>query len=225
MLEIGSYDVNGSIRSLFTTAGQYIGVDLCEGPGVDLVSYGHELNQPTGSFDITLSGECFEHDPHWRETFLNMVRMTRPGGLVAFSCASRGRLEHGTLRTNPASSPGTQSIGSDYYRNIEERDFADMGLDRLFQSFKFWYLSGHFDLLFAGVTTGGDHPAHIPEDREVASLNDLMSGPYKAVTSPLRTLASLLPDSRYQSIALPFSRLLRPAVGYFERRRTTADTN
>lgn len=99
VLEVGSYDVNGSIRSMFPES-EFVGVDIVAGPGVDMVSYGHELDFPDGHFDITVSGECFEHDPHWRMTFLNMARMTRPGGLVAFTCASLGRPEHGTTRSH-----------------------------------------------------------------------------------------------------------------------------
>lgn len=36
-------------------------------------------------YDITISCNCFEHNPYWRETFLNMHRMTKEGGL----CLSR----------------------------------------------------------------------------------------------------------------------------------------
>ncbi|MDB0050250.1 hypothetical protein N9F31_02215, partial [Pseudomonadales bacterium] len=43
VLEIGSYDVNGSIRSLFN-AQNYVGVDLVEGPGVDVVAGGQSLD-------------------------------------------------------------------------------------------------------------------------------------------------------------------------------------
>ena len=80
VLEVGSYSVNGTIRDLYPAA-EYVGVDLVNGPCVDVVGYGHELSFPDGYFDVTLSGECFEHDPYWSATFENMVRMTRPGGL------------------------------------------------------------------------------------------------------------------------------------------------
>ncbi len=88
IIEIGSYDVNGSVRTLFGASSEYVGVDLDEGPGVDLVAFGHEVDHPDRAYDLALSGECFEHDPHWVATFTNMARMTRPGGLVAFTCAS-----------------------------------------------------------------------------------------------------------------------------------------
>src|SRR5262245_54404953 len=109
ILDVGAYDLNGSARSVFSGC-DYVGVDLCEGPGVDLVCSGHEISLPDRSFDITISCECFEHNPYWLETFRNMHRMTCDGGLVVITCASRGRLEHGTPRTDFSSSPGTQSL-------------------------------------------------------------------------------------------------------------------
>ncbi len=51
-----------------------------EGPGVDVVSSGHALDFPDETFDVTLSCECFEHNPYWLETFRNMHRMTKAGG-------------------------------------------------------------------------------------------------------------------------------------------------
>lgn len=45
ILEIGSYDVNGSVRKFFPES-VYTGVDLCAGPGVDLVGFGHEVALP-----------------------------------------------------------------------------------------------------------------------------------------------------------------------------------
>lgn len=110
VLEIGSYDVNGSIRKIFDGS-EYLGVDLFEGPGVDVVSSGHLLKVPDGSFDVSISSECFEHNPFWVDTFKNMHRMTADSGMLAITCASRGRLEHGTTRTTPEKSPGSQKGG------------------------------------------------------------------------------------------------------------------
>jgi SAM-dependent methyltransferase len=220
VLEIGSYDVNGGIRQLFGRAGDYVGVDLDHGPGVDRVGFGHEVDDPDHSFDITLSGECFEHDQHWRETFLNMARLTRPGGLVAFTCAARGRAEHGTGRTDAISSPGTQAIGLDYYRNVNEEDFADLPLDELFSEYRFWYLDTHFDLFFAGVRAGKGLPqAALPDDAGVESLRGLMSRPYRALLSPFRRLSKVLPEERYQQYTVPAWGKLLPLVQWFENRR------
>jgi 2-polyprenyl-3-methyl-5-hydroxy-6-metoxy-1,4-benzoquinol methylase len=61
------------------------------------VGFGHEVDHDNSAYDVTISVECFEHDPHWRETFSNMVRMTRPRGLAAFRHTSRGRPARGTI--------------------------------------------------------------------------------------------------------------------------------
>lgn len=151
VLEVGSLDVNGSVRRHFTDC-DYTGVDVADGPGVDLVAQGQDLVFPDGHFDTTISAECFEHNPYWSETFANMVRMTRPGGLVAFSCASTGRPEHGTPRSDPGSSPLTVGLGWEYYRNLTEDDFrADFDLDDLFSEHCFSTHETSHDLYFRGV--------------------------------------------------------------------------
>jgi SAM-dependent methyltransferase len=202
VLEVGSYDVNGSMRELFGNASTYVGVDLTAGPGVDRVEYGHEVDEPDGSYDAAVSGECFEHDPHHLATFTNMVRLTRPGGLVAFTCASRGRPEHGTRRTLVTDSPGTQAEGLDYYRNLDADDFAEC-LDG-FSAHRFWYLPTTFDLYFAGVRAGGEG-ASLPADNDVRDIRRLMSIPHRAVRLPLRAALAMTDGGpRYQRIVLPY---------------------
>ena len=208
VLEIGSYNVNGSIRDYFGLARHYTGVDLTEGPGVDQVGFGHELDYPDGFFDITLSGECFEHDPHWRDTFINMARMTKPGGLVVFSCASHGRLEHGTLRTTKAHSPGTQAVGLDYYRNLNADDFDSIPMAAIFSKYRFWYQAAHHDLYFVGIKQGGDKGARIPQDVEIEHLRHLMPFRKRVMHAGMRILATVLPDHRYQALAIRVKELV-----------------
>ena len=154
ILEVGSYDVNGSVRKFFPCR-SYVGVDLTEGPGVDLVCAGDKLALPDETFDLAISSECFEHNPQWLETFLNMVRMTKSGGVVIFTCATTGRREHGTTRTSPNASPGTQSLGWDYYRNLTQKDFErHVDFDLLFESSFFLKNSYSFDLFFVGIKRG-----------------------------------------------------------------------
>lgn len=208
LIEIGAYAVNGTMRSYFAATADYVGVDLVEGPGVDLVTFGHEIDHPDGSYDVATSGECFEHDPHWRETFANMVRLTRPGGLVAFTCASRGRPEHGTRRTLVDDSPGTQFEGLDYYRNLTESDFADVDLGRSFSTYRFWNNPTSFDLYFAGVRAGetaGKPTARLPEEADVSRLTGLMPLPHRLLRVPLRAVRRLVTDDgRYQDVILPY---------------------
>ena len=176
--------------------------------GSTSTGYGHELDYADATFDATISGECFEHDPHWPDTFTNMTRMTRPGGLVAFTCASRGRPEHGTRRTRADDSPGTQAEGLDYYRNLTAAEFTDrLPLSDLFAAHRFWYLPTSFDLYFAGVRKGraaNAASARLPSDDQVRELARLMPMPHKVARLPLRSLSRMLPDERYQSAIRPY---------------------
>ncbi len=161
VLEIGSADVNGSIRPSFP-ASHYTGVDLSAGPGVDLIGSGHDLALPDNDFDLAVSCECFEHNPLWCETFVNMHRMTRPGGIVLVTCASRGRLEHGTTRMRAYESPGSQSLGWDYYRNLNRADFERrLDLGAMFDGHLFLRNEVSCDLYFVGRKPGEPRPLHL----------------------------------------------------------------
>lgn len=150
VLEVGSYNVNGSVRALFPPHTQYFGVDLTEGPGVDLVYDGTTLELGR-KFDLVLASEVFEHDINWQNTFLNMVRHTRKGGIVVFTCASTGRPEHGTTRTQPLDSPGSQAIGWDYYKNLTQKDFDNsIKLSDIFSQHIFLTEKSSQDLYFIG---------------------------------------------------------------------------
>ena len=95
VLEIGSLNINGSVRQFFENC-EYLGVDLGLGKDVDLVSKGHELSFPDKSFKTVISCECLEHDKDWQKTFQKMYDLS--SGLVVMSCATIGRPEHGTSR-------------------------------------------------------------------------------------------------------------------------------
>lgn len=178
VIEIGSLDINGSCRQFFERA-DYCGVDLSSGPGVDKVMAGQMVDFPSGHFDVSLSADCFEHNPYWLETFVNMARMTRGGGLVLMTCATTGRGEHGTTRSSPESSPFTVAQDWDYYRNLTETDFLNrIALENWFQSWRFFIDHTHYDLYFVGIR-GNEARTGIP-DTLIADLS--------AQTSPYRSL-------------------------------------
>lgn len=148
VLEIGSLDINGTIRDLYDNPLRYVGVDVGPGPGVDIVAGGETLEYPDNSFDITVSAECFEHNPEWVATFRNMHRMASKAVLV--TCASDGRPEHGTRNSHPDNSPRT--LEWDYYRNLNRADFYhEFDLDSMFSVFEFEYNPRSHDLYFWGV--------------------------------------------------------------------------
>ncbi len=156
VLEVGSLDINGSVRELFTDC-RYTGVDLQLGPGVDLACQGQLLEFATGHFDTAISAECLEHNPFWRETVANMLRMTRPGGLLLISCATTGRLEHGTTRTNPDASPFTSAEKWEYYENLTAGDLeSSLNLAGWLADWASWVNFITRDLYFVGLRRGGD---------------------------------------------------------------------
>lgn len=147
VIEIGSLNINGTVRDFFE-ATSYLGVDVSAGPGVDLVMEGQNVKLPKHTFDIAVSAECFEHNPHWKATFKNMARLAKAA--VIFTCASEGRAEHGTTRTTPQDSPFT--LEWDYYQNLNEKDFREaFDLDSMFQQYEFEYNPHSHDLYFYGL--------------------------------------------------------------------------
>lgn len=146
VLEVGSLDINGSIRSFFKDC-DYIGCDIGHGACVDVVCAGEDLDYPANTFDTIASCECFEHNPNWVDTFKNMHRMAKRNGIIFITCATTGRPEHGTPRTSPADAP----FCGEYYKNLTEADFKDnFDLDNMFSSFKFAVGHETHDLYFCG---------------------------------------------------------------------------
>jgi SAM-dependent methyltransferase len=154
VLDVGSGDINGNNRHLFQSC-EYNGNDVVEATNVTIVSKTSQLPFANESFDTIISTECFEHDPDYKQSFLKIYDMLKPNGLLAFTCASTGRAEHGTRRTSPGCSYGTlgqQEDMMDYYLNLT--------LDHLHNvlplnaSFSCWdaYENEHsHDLYFVGI--------------------------------------------------------------------------
>jgi SAM-dependent methyltransferase len=118
VLDVGSFDINGGPQNLITPM-EYVGVDLVPGPNVTLIGRGENLDFPDHYFDVAMSSECFEHNEAWQATLRNMIRMTRPSGLVIFTAASTGRPEHGTTRSDGGRAfPGLGTIEGEWYQNL-----------------------------------------------------------------------------------------------------------
>jgi SAM-dependent methyltransferase len=91
VLEVGSQAVNGSLRDNALPATHYVGIDIEDGPGVDIVSEpGKPLPVKEGSFDLVIASSVFEHDPMFWMTFLEMCRATRDGGYIYINAPSNG---------------------------------------------------------------------------------------------------------------------------------------
>lgn len=154
MLEVGSLNINGSVRDFFADC-DYVGLDVGVGKDVDIVCEGQKYDAPDESFDQVISCEAMEHNPYWVETLQNMVRMAKPGALITMTCATTGRPEHGTTRTMPSDSPLSVGIGWDYYRNLRKQDFEkSVDLGKMFLVYQFWTNWRSFDLYFCGIKRG-----------------------------------------------------------------------
>jgi len=94
VLEVGSYDVNGSVRPVIEALApaSYTGVDRTAGPGVDLVCDVADLAYQLGygSYDIVISTEMLEHVDDWQAAVRGVVSVARPDGLVLITTRSKG---------------------------------------------------------------------------------------------------------------------------------------
>lgn len=91
ILDVGSMAVNGSLRTVAPVGFSYTGVDLAEGPGVDVVLRDpNELPFEDGSFDVVVSSSCFEHSEFFWLTFNECARVLRAGGLIYLNVPSNG---------------------------------------------------------------------------------------------------------------------------------------
>lgn len=91
ILEIGSYDVNGSLRCHVGPDANYVGVDFEPGPGVNIVvAPGAAFPLEEDHFDLVIASSALEHDPAFWNTFLEMCRKARKGGYVYINVPSNG---------------------------------------------------------------------------------------------------------------------------------------
>jgi SAM-dependent methyltransferase len=89
ILDVGSYDVNGTMKPIFEK-GQYVGLDMEEGPNVDIVGVSHDIPFEQDEFDIVISSSCFEHDDMFWVSFQEMCRVLKPGGYMYIQAPSNG---------------------------------------------------------------------------------------------------------------------------------------
>jgi ubiquinone/menaquinone biosynthesis C-methylase UbiE len=98
VLEVGSLDVNGSIRENFLTCGEYVGIDIRPGKAVDVVCPAEDIQKlyKDGYFDMVVSSNTMEHMEHWKEGLAATWAVLRMGGrmCIVTPTEEKGRHNH-----------------------------------------------------------------------------------------------------------------------------------
>jgi len=96
VLDVGSYDVNGSYRAYFDEARfVYSGLDMEAGPNVDIVPASPYVWRQISddSYDVVVSGQALEHIEYFWITVSEMTRVLKKGGILCI-IAPNGFAEH-----------------------------------------------------------------------------------------------------------------------------------
>jgi len=99
IIEVGSYNVNGSLKPLLESykPKEYIGVDIMKGPGVDIVCNAEETVDKFGKerFDVVISTELLEHVRNWKKVICNLKNICVREGIILITTRSKGFPYHG----------------------------------------------------------------------------------------------------------------------------------
>jgi SAM-dependent methyltransferase len=89
VLDVGSRYVNGTTRDLFTTD-DWTGLDMIDGTNVTVLSSSHEMPFDDEHFDLVVSTEMLEHDPHPDLTLAEMNRVLAAHGDLILTARGPG---------------------------------------------------------------------------------------------------------------------------------------
>jgi SAM-dependent methyltransferase len=93
VLEIGAYNINGTIRDVVMplTPASYVGVDLVAGPGVDEICDACHLVDVYGSkaFEVIIACSLLSYIKDWRSAISNMKQVCKSKGILFIVTVSR----------------------------------------------------------------------------------------------------------------------------------------
>jgi SAM-dependent methyltransferase len=130
VIDVGAYDVNGTLRPAIPDRWTYIGVDRVDGPNVDVVMP-DDYTIPVEFADVIISASCFQYV---RNPFKLMQEINDklPTGGVVIICAPRKETEG--LMGLPAELSPNLDTGFDCWRYLKggmEALLEDSGFDVL----------------------------------------------------------------------------------------------
>lgn len=102
VLEVGSLNVNGTVRQYFKNFNVYVGLDMRRGRNVQLVAKADNIPFADETFNCVACCEMLEHDDHFWVSIKEMRRVLKKGGLL--------------LLTVPGIAFGKHDHPADYWR-------------------------------------------------------------------------------------------------------------
>ncbi len=91
VVEVGSKDVNGSLRQFCPAESVYLGIDYEHGKSVDMIVKPEEPLAIRDEFaDIVISSSQLEHDTFFWLTFCEYARILKKGGYIYINAPSNG---------------------------------------------------------------------------------------------------------------------------------------
>jgi len=91
VVDLGSYDVNGTHRTLFDRKWNYVGIDIRFGPGVDVVLKDpYNWGIPDNRVDVLISDQTFEHIEYPEKTMLEIARILKPRSYCCIIAPTKG---------------------------------------------------------------------------------------------------------------------------------------
>lgn len=94
VLELGSKDLNGTVRDHFVEPVEFVGIDISPGKCVDLVVAAKDTVFEPDHFDVLITMSMIEHDPDWRESLTHNMQWLRSGGLFVMCWGAEGNPRH-----------------------------------------------------------------------------------------------------------------------------------
>ena len=91
VVDIGSQNVNGSLKDVCPDFLKYIGVDFVYGKDVDIiVEDPYKLPFENDSIDVIVCSSCFEHSQFFWLLFIEIIRVLKPNGLFYLNVPNNG---------------------------------------------------------------------------------------------------------------------------------------
>ena len=113
--EIGSLNINGSVRDLFVGADNYHGIDMVAGSGVDAVADGATYVPPIMP-DTVVCCEVLEHTSVAGQIVARVASILQDGGVSIWTMAGPGRAPHSAV-------DGGRLRDGEFYRNVSPELF------------------------------------------------------------------------------------------------------